>query len=107
MKMITAIVSKDDAKYCSAELVRNDFSVTRLATSGGFLQASNMTLIIVTEDERVDDCIEVIRRCCSQHTEIVPNLDSMGMGLSTAMPMEVTVGGATVFTTNVEQFYKL
>ena len=31
--------------------------MTRLATTGGFLMAGNMTLLNGTEDERVDDCI--------------------------------------------------
>ena len=31
----------------------------------------------------------------------------IGVGLETAMPIEVTVGGATIFVTNVERFEKL
>ena len=81
--------------------------MTRLATTGGFLMAGNMTLLIGTEDERVDDCIKVISRCCNQRTEIVPGTASIGVLLDTAMPIEVTVGGATIFVTNVERFEKL
>ena len=40
-------------------------------------------------------------------TEIVPGAASIGLGLESAMPIEVTVGGATVFVTNVERFEKL
>ena len=40
-------------------------------------------------------------------TEIVPGTASIGVGLETAMPIEVTVGGATIFVTNVERFEKL
>ena len=69
--------------------------------------AGNMTLLIGTEDERVDTCIECISKCCKQRTEIVPGAASIGLGMESAMPIEVTVGGATVFVTNVERFEKL
>ena len=63
--------------------------------------------MICTEDDKVDACIDCISRCCRQRTEIVPGTATMGIGLESTMPMEVTVGGATVFVTNVERFEKL
>ena len=107
MKLIFAIVNKDDSGSVSSALTRAGFSVTKLATTGGFLMAGNMTLMIGTEDERVDDCIACIAKCCKQRTEIVPGTASIGLGIESAMPIEVTVGGATVFVTNVERFEKL
>ena len=76
-------------------------------TTGGFLMAGNMTLLICTEDEKVDDCIGIISQCCKQRTEIVPGTATLGLGIESALPMEVTVGGATVMVTNVERFEKL
>jgi len=72
MKLITAIVNKEDSKNVCNELLKSKFYVTRLATTGGFLMAGNMTLLICTDDERVDDCIDIISKCCKQRTEIVP-----------------------------------
>ena len=60
MKLITAIVNKEDSKNVCNQLLKNKFYVTRLATTGGFLMAGNMTLLICTEDEKVDDCIGII-----------------------------------------------
>ena len=107
MKLVTAIVNKDDSKAVCNELLKAKFYVTRLATTGGFLMAGNMTLMIGTEDERVDECIACISKCCKQRTEIVPGTASLGVGLESTMPIQVTVGGATVFVTNVERFEKL
>ena len=64
MKLITAIVNKEDSKNVCNQLLKNKFYVTRLATTGGFLMAGNMTLLICTEDEKVDDCIGIISQCC-------------------------------------------
>lgn len=107
MKLVTAIVNKEDSRAVCGELVRNKFYVTRFATTGGFLMAGNMTLLICTEDDRVDACIACISKCCKRRTEIVPGEGGIGLGLESAMPMEVVVGGATVFVTNVERFEKL
>ena len=107
MKMITAIVNKEDANAVCNALTKGGFSVTKLSTTGGFLMAGNMTLLICTDDERVDDCIDIISKCCKQRTEIVPGTATLGLGSESTMPMEVTVGGATVMVTNVERFEKL
>ena len=45
MKLITAIVNKEDSKNVCNQLLKNKFYVTRLATTGGFLMAGNMTLL--------------------------------------------------------------
>ena len=50
MKLITAIVNKEDSKNVCNELLKSKFYVTRLATTGGFLMAGNMTLLICTDD---------------------------------------------------------
>ena len=107
MKLVTAIVNKEDSKAVCSALLKEKFYVTRLSTTGGFLMAGNVTLLIGLEDEKVDACIGVIADHCRQRTEIVPGTDTMGIGLESTMPMEVTVGGATVFVTNVERFEKL
>ena len=69
--------------------------------------ASANALLKVLEDEKVDACIGVIADHCRQRTEVVPNNVGYGIAVETAYPMEVTVGGATVFVTNVERFEKL
>ncbi len=86
MKLITAIVNKEDSKNVCNELLKSKLYVTRLATTGGFLMAGNMTLLICTDDERVDDCIGIISKCCKQRTEIVPGTATQGLGIENALP---------------------
>ena len=50
MKLITAIVNKEDSRAVCHDLLKQKFYVTRLSTTGGFLMAGNMTLLICTED---------------------------------------------------------
>ena len=42
MKLITAIVNKEDSKNVCNQLLKNKFYVTRLATTGGFSSAPRM-----------------------------------------------------------------
>ena len=107
MKLILAIMSNDDSPAVSSALTKENYQVTRLATTGGFLGAGNTTLIIGTEDDRVERAIEVIGEYSRRRTEVVPSTASYDIGRYASFPMEVQVGGATIFVVDVEQFVKL
>ena len=61
MKMIIVIVKDADAEPVTQALTANDFRVTRIASTGGFLRSGVVTLLIGVDDERVDAGIQVIR----------------------------------------------
>jgi uncharacterized protein YaaQ len=106
MKLVMAIVNKDDAGRVSQEITKAGFMVTKLATTGGFLQTGNTTFLVGTEEERVDEVIGIVERYSKRRTQIVPGT-AFGIGAPTAQPVEVTVGGATVFVVDVERFEKV
>ncbi len=106
MKLITAIVNKDDAYSVQTSLTSGGFQVTRLATTGGFLQAGNVTFISGVEDDKVEEALEIIREHSCKRQQIVPATTSYASGISNSYPVEVTVGGATVFVQDVENFLK-
>ncbi|WRS27271.1 cyclic-di-AMP receptor [Oscillospiraceae bacterium MB08-C2-2] len=107
MKLVLAIVSRDDTNKVSKELTKENYSVTKLATTGGFLMAGNTTFLIGTDDDRVEHLISVIGENCKTRTKVVSSSASYGVGSFASMPVEVTVGGATVFVLDIEQFVKL
>ena len=107
MKLILAIVSNDDASSVTASLTKENFSVTRLATTGGFLRAGNTTIIVGTDDDKVESCIEIIGNESKRSSEIVPSTASYDIGRYASFPVEVQIGGATIFVMDVEQFHKL
>ena len=61
MKLIIAVVSNDDSHSLSNALTKENFAVTKLATTGGFLKIGNTTMLIGTEEDRVEKCIEIIK----------------------------------------------
>lgn len=107
MKLIIAIVNNDDVKNVTHQLSSAGFYATKLSTSGGFLDEGNTTLLIGAEEEKVERIISLIEEYANKRKQIVPaNLYGEFDGF-TAFPVEVTVGGATVFVLDVEQFKKL
>lgn len=107
MKLVMAVVGKEDGAGVAAALTKDGFSVTKLATTGGFLKAGNMTFIVGTDDEKVDQVIDIISKQSRRRTQLVPNTTTMDMGMFSAYPVEVTVGGSTIFVLNVERFEKV
>lgn len=107
MKLVLAIVGKDDSSMVLSALTREGFQVTKLATTGGFLKAGNTTFLIGTEDNKVNQVIEIITEYSSKRTQIVPSATAMEVGMYTSFPIEVTVGGATIFVLNVEHYEKV
>ena len=64
MKLVLAIVHDDDGNKLMSELNKQGFSVTKLATTGGFLRAGNMTLLVGTSKENVQTVIDIIKSKC-------------------------------------------
>ena len=96
MKLIIAIIQDEDASEVISHLNEAKFQVTRLSTKGGFLRAGNTTIMTGVEDEKVEGALKIIEENSKARTQY---------GLILA-PIEVKVGGATVFVLDVEQFHK-
>ena len=107
MKMIMAVVSGDDSNAVSAALTKARFSVTKLATTGGFLMSGNTTFLIGVDDDKVSEVIDIIAKHSKKRKQMVPSAGMVDVGMYSAFPVEVTVGGAIVLVMNVERFEKV
>lgn len=106
MKLIFAIVNNDDSNNVANSLTAEGYSVTKLATTGGFLKAGNTTFIVGTDDEKVDGVIAIIEKHSKRRTQIMPAGGGFAPGDVQTVPVEVSVGGATIFVLDVENFHK-
>ncbi len=108
MKLILAIVGREDSHAVMDSLTKNNFRVTKLATTGGFLKSGNTTIITGVEDELVDEAIEIISEHSSKREQLVPkNNSSISDYEFSILPFSVTVGGATIFVLDVDRFEKI
>ncbi len=106
---MVAVVQGEDAPQTVQALSAAGISVTKLASSGGFLQQGNSTLMIGVDDDRVETALEVIRENCRERSRYMTPMPPMVEPGEFFMPypVEVQVGGATVFVVDVLRFEKL
>ena len=109
MKLIIAIVQDEDASRLVNQLMKNGFGVTKLATTGGFLRAGNTTLLIGVDDDKLSSVMEIIEKVCKSRKQIAtaPSPISGSTGVYVPYPIEVMVGGATIFVLDVDKFIKI
>lgn len=109
MKLVVAIVHPEDAGALVDGLLERDFRATRLHSSGGFLKQTNATVMLGVEDDAIEEVLGIIRESCHARTQLVnpmpPILEPGEFFLP--YPLEVEVGGATVFVLPVERLERL
>lgn len=108
MKLIMAVIQDKDSNRLSDALVENDYQATKLASTGGFLKAGNTTFMIGVEDKDVENVMTIIKKNCESREQLVAPISPMGGNADSYVPypVEVQVGGATVFVLPVDQFEK-
>ncbi len=79
MKLLLAIVQAGDADRVIDALLRNDYGVTPINSSGGFLRQNNATLLIGVEDPQVDGALQIITTSCRPHAELEPSKTGLTM----------------------------
>ena len=109
MKLVVAVVHNEDAGALVDALLEREHRATRLHSSGGFLKQSNATVLVGIDDDKVEEVLEIIRANCTSRTQVVnPMPPIMEPGeFFMPYPLEVEVGGATVFVVAVERFERL
>ena len=107
MKMIIGILNSDDASTVMHNLMKEGYQITKLSTTGGYLRAGTVTVLIGVDDEKLDHCIEIIAKYSKSRKQLIPSSAEAGISFYPSMPVEVVVGGATIFVLDVEQFKKV
>ena len=109
MKLMYIIVRQDNESDVVGALIKEDYRITKLATSGGFLRRGNTTLFSCVEDNQVDRAIEIVKEECGKRqklqVEMPVNLPSTAINYTT-IPTSIEVGGATIIVTDVARFEK-
>ncbi|MCL5257547.1 MAG: cyclic-di-AMP receptor [Chloroflexi bacterium] len=109
MKLVIAILQGRDASALLDALTRAEFRATRFNSAGGFLRETNATIMTGVENDKVDEVLRIIRESCHTRTQYVnPILPVMEPGeLYMPNPVEVQLGGATVFVLDVERYERV
>lgn len=111
MKLILAIIQEKDEYETVEKLTQHNFFVTKLATTGGFLKEKNVTLMIGVNDEKVQQVIDCIKSTAKTRKTVSYAMPYLGQGalcpgVNNMVPIDVQVGGCTLFVLPVDQFMK-
>ena len=109
MKLVVAIVQREDAGTLIDALTEKGYRATRINTAGGFLKEGNATVLVGVEDSAVDEVLSLVESSCNTRTQYINPLPPVMEPGEFYMPypVEVQVGGATVFVLNVERYERL
>lgn len=107
MKLLLVIVSNEDSDKVTNALIKHKFYVTKLATTGGLLLNGNTTLLIGTEDNKVENVVSIVGEVAKGRKLTVPAIGPDEFSMFNSFPGEVKVGGATIFVLDIANFYKI
>lgn len=109
MKLLVAIVQDADVNFLIDSLTESGYRITKLSTTGGFLKKGNTTLLIGVEDNKMDEVLGIIENNCKKRNTTTTIINPTGESslISSTVPIEITVGGATIFVIDVEKYIQL
>lgn len=101
--LLIAVVQGQDADIAIDSLNKKEVSVTRLPSVGGFIGRKNATLMIGVDDERTEEVIELLNRNCRQRVAFIA-VPMENSPLPMPAPTPVTIGGANIFSLEVDHY---
>ena len=105
MKLLVAIVQDDDAARVAEALRRDGHRFTRVASTGGFLETANTTLVMAVKDEALQDVVDLFRANCAGREVELPLV--LTERLRDWQERVVNYAGATILVVNLEDLIRL
>ena len=109
MKLVVAVVQSEDASGLLSQLSNRGFRATRIKTVGGFLREANATIFVGVEESDIELVLHTIRENCTtrqQQITAIPAVMEPGE-FFLPYPVDVEVGGATIFVLDVDRFERV
>ncbi len=109
MKAVVAVVQGQDTIKLGNALRQKGIPFTTIDSTGGFLRERNSTFMLGMQDEQLQRVLDVISATCHTRSEYVSSYPSAFDPAEFYMPrpIEVQVGGASVWVLDVEYFEPL
>ena len=103
MKMVMAVVSRDEAEYVLEALVAAGFAATFTESRGGMLRQAQYMLFIAVQKKDLEQVLSIIRDSCHSQVCVEPSEPEGLFSLSRA-PVTAELGGAAVFIWDLDHF---
>jgi uncharacterized protein YaaQ len=106
MVILLAVVQAQDADMVTGALRKYGIVAYELSSTGAFLGRKNVTLLIPVDQNNVDLVVSELKRNCRQRIEYV-SMPIEGQPVPIPSPIPITVGGATIFILEIDQFMEV
>lgn len=104
MKLVIVIIQEADSKRVVNALNEAKIAFTKLATKGGFLNSGNSTFLIGIKENKIDNLLQLIKdNSQTRKSFVTGSMATSLLGNFPEQPIEVEVGGATVFILPMEK----
>jgi uncharacterized protein YaaQ len=105
MKMVMAVVPKDEAESVINALVAAGHTATFTESRGGMLRQAQYTLFIGVDEEATPHVLEIVRESCHSHVRVERGEGEVEQpSVAPLAAVRAKVGGAVVFVWELEQF---
>lgn len=102
--MLVIIQAQDTSTALDRLKILNLPCLLPLASAGGFLRQGNTALLMAVESGQVPQVMSILQETCQQRTTFMPAYYIEAAPTISAFPIEVEVGGATIFNCEIEHF---
>lgn len=106
MVILMVVLQAQDADLVTTSLKRTGVVAYELSSTGAFLGRKNVTLLIPVDSTKVEMVLSELKRNCRQRIEYV-SMPIEGQPLPIPSPIPITVGGATIFILEIDQYLEV
>ena len=106
MVILLAVLQAQDADLVTEALKKFGISGYELSSTGAFLGRKNVTLLIPIDSTNLELALSEFKRNCRQRIEYV-SMPIEGQPLPIPSPIPITVGGATIFILEIDQYMEV
>lgn len=104
MKLVLAVIQNEDESPLIQAMETRGLGITRIGSSGGFLRANNVTLMMAVEDDQIEHVLDLLNKYCKRRTkQLRPSAPAMEARERFPGAVPIQIGGATVFILNLER----
>ncbi len=105
-RLMMAVVQIQDADNAINALQAIGMYATHISSTGAFLGMRNATLLIGMPKEQEDSAVQALDQSCRRRVEYMAT-SLEGAPFHPPLSTPVTVGGATIFTLDVEKWEEI
>lgn len=106
MVILLVVLQAQDADLVTSSLKKTGVVAYELSSTGAFLGRKNVTLLIPVDSSKVELVLSELKRNCRQRIEYV-SMPIEGQPLPIPSPIPITVGGATIFILEIDQYLEV